>query len=146
MKSKSEVSAGGLIYRRVNQSLEILIIKDHKGNWTFPKGLIEEGEDPVDTAKREVKEEVGLDSIEYIEKLSEVKYNYIFKGTFVRKKVFYYLFKLRGSFVIKTQKEEGITEASFYNINKVKELIGYKKTNEPLLTKTENILSKASKK
>ena len=142
MKSKTEISAGGIIYRENNDTVELLILKDHKGNWTFPKGLIEKNELPVQTAIREIKEEVGIDSIKYIEDISEVKYNYTFKDTFVRKTVYYFLFKLTGKSVIKTQKEEGISEADFYNFNKVKTIIGYKKTNEPLLSKVETILQK----
>lgn len=33
--------------------------------WDFPKGEVEEGEDPLETAKREVKEEAGISELRF---------------------------------------------------------------------------------
>ena len=47
-----ETTSGGIIFRRnkhTNQ-LEILLIQDAKNRWTIPKGHVEEGEEPKDTA------------------------------------------------------------------------------------------------
>ena len=56
-----EVSAGGVVYRRVGDSCEFLIGK-HSGyhKWVLPKGLVERGESYTETAVREVEEEVGV--------------------------------------------------------------------------------------
>ena len=34
-------------------------------NWDFPKGRIEEGEEPIDAAKRETLEETGLSDLDF---------------------------------------------------------------------------------
>jgi 8-oxo-dGTP pyrophosphatase MutT (NUDIX family) len=34
-------------------------------HWDFPKGLLEEGEEPLQTAKRELREETSIDSTEW---------------------------------------------------------------------------------
>jgi len=34
-------------------------------NWDFPKGIVEEGEDPLDAAKREVEEEAGISALNF---------------------------------------------------------------------------------
>lgn len=37
-----------------------------KGYWGFPKGHIEEGEEPTATARREIMEETNIDELEFI--------------------------------------------------------------------------------
>jgi predicted NUDIX family NTP pyrophosphohydrolase len=72
-------SAGVLLFRRSGPEPEFLLVhpggpywqKRDEGAWTIPKGGIEDGEDPRDTALRELGEELGaapeLDPDELIE-------------------------------------------------------------------------------
>lgn len=57
-----EKSCGAVVFRKRSGNIEFLLIKNKKGgNWGFPKGHIEIGEDEHTTAMREVREETGLD-------------------------------------------------------------------------------------
>ena len=57
-----EKSCGGIVYRKFHRNTEILLIKHIKsGYWSFPKGHVENGETEEETAKREIKEETGID-------------------------------------------------------------------------------------
>ncbi|MCM1297992.1 MAG: NUDIX domain-containing protein [Firmicutes bacterium] len=59
-----EKSCGAIVYRKYHGNTEILLIKSVKsGHWSFPKGHMEEGETEEETAKREIKEETGLDAL-----------------------------------------------------------------------------------
>ena len=57
-----EVSAGAILYTLVDKQILYLLIHDHNGNFGFPKGHQEEGEDLEETARREVWEEVSIDA------------------------------------------------------------------------------------
>jgi diadenosine hexaphosphate hydrolase (ATP-forming) len=74
-----EPTAGGVIFRhsRTNpQDIEILLIQDAKNRWTIPKGHIEEGETPKQTAEREVQEETGLEQVKVLNWLGKINFRY----------------------------------------------------------------------
>ncbi len=57
-----EKSCGAIVYRKHHGNTEILLVRHlRSGHWSFPKGHMEAGESEEDTARREIKEETGLD-------------------------------------------------------------------------------------
>ena len=56
------ISSGGFIFYRNKKNGELftILIKNKKGEWWIPKGHIEEGEEQVAAAFREIEEEIGL--------------------------------------------------------------------------------------
>jgi predicted NUDIX family NTP pyrophosphohydrolase len=68
MARKAEVSAGILVYRETNGTLEVLLAhpggpfwaRKDDGAWTIPKGLVEPGADLLATAQREFTEETSF--------------------------------------------------------------------------------------
>jgi len=130
---KTELSAGGVIYRKKDDSFEILLLKDKNNNWTFPKGLIEANEDKIETAKREIGEEVGLKKIKFVSELPMIGYWYKWQKDLVKKTVYYFMFEAEGNEEPKPQKEEGISEVKWFTPSKALTVIGYRKTNEPVL-------------
>ncbi len=61
MDTKQEKSCGAVVFRRMGNNEQVLLIR-HKNNtvWSFPKGHMEQGETEPATALREIKEETGL--------------------------------------------------------------------------------------
>ena len=61
-------SAGILLYKMENEILKIFLVhpggpfwaKKDEGAWSIPKGEFDDGEDPLDAAKREFEEETGI--------------------------------------------------------------------------------------
>lgn len=136
---KTELSAGGVVVTIKFNLWHVLIIKDRKGNWTFPKGLIETGETPFVAAKREVKEEVGLTNLRVVKALTPVQYIFT-RGGLVKKTVYYFLFIYEGDTLPVGQKEEGISDAQWTKLSDALAFIGYPKTNNQLLNETRTYL------
>ena len=57
---KKEKSCGAVI---INDNKEVLLLKQTKGHYGFPKGHVEPGETEVETAIREIKEETNIDVV-----------------------------------------------------------------------------------
>jgi 8-oxo-dGTP pyrophosphatase MutT (NUDIX family) len=58
-------SAGGVV---INNGL-VLVVSQHGRSWSLPKGHIEDGEDAVAAARREIYEETGITELKYIGEL-----------------------------------------------------------------------------
>src|SRR5580658_11310661 len=88
-----EISAGGVVVRHASEGWQLAVIEPRKepaadmpGSTkkktsqkmllALPKGLVDPGEKPEETALREVKEETGLTAL-LISKLGDTKYVYV---------------------------------------------------------------------
>lgn len=73
-----ETTSGGVVFRQnpTTRQFEILLIQDAKNRWTIPKGHVEEGEEPKDTAEREIREETGLQEMKVYNWLGKVNFRY----------------------------------------------------------------------
>ena len=40
---------------------KVILVQETEGHWGFPKGHVEKGETDIETAKREIKEEINLE-------------------------------------------------------------------------------------
>ena len=95
---KREFSAGGVLVRRLNGRWMVAAIRPagkQPGLWALPKGNIGRGEDPRETAVREVLEETGARG-RLVEKLGDVRYVYTWRGERIFKVVSFFLLRYSG--------------------------------------------------
>ncbi len=99
MQTRSEVSAGGVVYRRGDDGVELALAarRTRRGElaWGLPKGMIEPDETEEQAAVREVLEETGLVA-EVEHDLGDIRYFYVWEGVRVRKRVRFFLMRATG--------------------------------------------------
>jgi 8-oxo-dGTP pyrophosphatase MutT (NUDIX family) len=60
----NRLSSGVVVVSLTQRKLKFLLLRAYR-NWDFPKGLVEAGEEPIDAALREVREETTLDDLSF---------------------------------------------------------------------------------
>ena len=89
-----ERSSGAVIFsnnKELNKS-EFLLLHYASGHWDFPKGNIEDGEDEVQAAYREIFEETGIQNVHFLEGFrKKIQYYYSREDILIRKEVIFYL-------------------------------------------------------
>lgn len=83
-------AAGTLLFRFRGDSIEVLLVHpsgtyNRRAPWSIPKGELDEGEDPLDAARRETREEAGVEagelfSLGHIDYTKSRKRVYCFAG------------------------------------------------------------------
>ena len=133
--------AGAVVYTKKNDKFYLGLVHDIFGYWTLSKGKIEEGEDLISGAKRELKEEINLD-IEIKDKLGENEYivSHPEKGRF-RKNVTYFLAEVKNYDDLKLAPSTGLDDARWFDLSEIADLKIYNDII-PLITRAIEIITK----
>lgn len=145
MKFKTETSAGGIVFKKTRNSLNSLASRSgstrnfqwlicqhskHKG-WVFPKGLVGddvENESMETAALREVEEEGGVKAKIISNKPIVTNYQYTWKGTLIKKTVYYFLME----YISGDPKNHDweMSDAKFVSKDEVKKTLTYNSDKE----------------
>jgi 8-oxo-dGTP pyrophosphatase MutT (NUDIX family) len=123
-----EASAGGVVIRENAGSWEVAVIRPHgRLLWALPKGHVDPGETPEQTATREVREETGLTAT-LVASLGEIRYVYQFRGQRIFKRVHFYLFRYQAGElgVLPPGPRVEVDEARWVPLAQLVSLLGYK--------------------
>ncbi len=116
------ISAGIIVFRRVEGELKFLFLYRARGTWDFPRGRMEASERSWQTAFREVREETGLRRTELIMhpnfKVHE-RFPYMRDGKKIFKVVIFYLAETTQSRVRISAEHEGYGWFSYAEARKV---------------------------
>ena len=108
------VAAGGI----VQKESEVLMIRKN-GFLDLPKGFVDQGENLVDCAYREITEECGIQGHQMEQKLTETMHTYFYEDKPVLKVSHWFLFHYYGTKVTVPQYEEGIIEAVWMSMEEL---------------------------
>lgn len=122
--TKRETSAGGVVYRLDGGQPLYLLIRDSYGNWGFPKGHVESGEQPEEAAVREVMEETGLASLALREPIDVIEWAFTWRGALIQKRCHFYLMQTSESRTA-PQVDEGISECQWSPVTEAARLVRY---------------------
>lgn len=141
MKTRHEISAGGVVYRREGDVLEIALAarRTRRGElaWGLPKGAIEVDEAPEQAAVREVLEETGLEA-EIEGDLGTIRYFYVWEGVRVRKQVRFFLMRATGGDV--SRHDEEMEEVRWFPLRRARKRTAYRGERE-VLERAANLLT-----
>ena len=137
-----ETTSGGIIFRRdaKTKKLEILLIQDAKSRWTIPKGHVEEGEQPKETAEREIREETGLQEMKVMNWLGKVNFRYRRTHTLVLMTMHIYLVQGLGD-TDKLNPEDWLTDIKWLPASEAVDKIAYDDIGKLMLVGMKKIRS-----
>ncbi|MBB1554309.1 NUDIX domain-containing protein [Candidatus Gracilibacteria bacterium] len=132
MTELHEKSAGGIVYRKRNNTLEILLLawKNARGDteYVLPKGHIENDETAAETALREISEETGLNPefLEVIKFMNTINYSFIaghMEGSpMIHKEVSLFLVRYTGSDEPRPRREERFIGYKWFEPERLKDI------------------------
>jgi 8-oxo-dGTP pyrophosphatase MutT (NUDIX family) len=135
-----ETSAGGLVLDTATDRVALIGRLDRRGRllWSLPKGHIEAGETPEQTAVREVQEETGIDG-EVVRPLGTIDYWFIADGTRRVHKTVHHFLLVAHSFELCDEDVE-VTEVAWVALDELDNRLAYADERR-LVRKARQLLS-----
>ena len=119
-----EISAGGVV---INDDKVLVVFQAKTQTWALPKGHVDKGESPIETAIREIYEESGIKDLTYVKELGSY-----FRGTKknpdIRKKITYFHFTTKETKL--SPQDPDNPEAKWVSIDGVVDLLSYEADKE----------------
>lgn len=140
-----KVSSGGFIFHLDQRSsaVSVLLIKHTNGEVWIPKGKLESGENQIDAAYREIKEEVGIeyDQLRYIDLCATDSYSYdIDEKQVMYKDLFINVFSVETKINPSPTDWHDLESADWYPYSNALDIIAF---NKPELKKAYEIFMKS---
>jgi ADP-ribose pyrophosphatase YjhB (NUDIX family) len=135
-----ETSAGGVVYRLADGVPHFLLIRDPYENWGLPKGHVERGETAEETALREVREETGIESLEFREPLGTIDWFFREGPDLIHKYCHFFLMETETARTV-PQLSEGITDCIWLPLEEALSTLTYDNARTVLQLAGERVIA-----
>jgi 8-oxo-dGTP pyrophosphatase MutT (NUDIX family) len=122
-----EFSAGGVVVREMEGQPFVAVVRVRDQILALPKGHPDGDESAAEAARREVREETGLEA-DCVERLGDVKYWYVRGGKRVAKVVAFFLFSYRSGSI--EDHDHEVEEALWIPLDEAPSRLAYKGERE----------------
>jgi 8-oxo-dGTP pyrophosphatase MutT (NUDIX family) len=122
-----EFSAGGVVVRQMQGRPYVAVVRVRDQILALPKGHPDGDESAAEAARREVREETGLEA-DCVERLGDVKYWYVRGGERVMKIVAFFLFRYRSGSI--EDHDHEVEEALWIPLDEAPKRLAYKGERE----------------
>ncbi|MDT8340096.1 MAG: NUDIX hydrolase [Longimicrobiales bacterium] len=133
-----ERSAGGVVLRRIDGVLHVLLIRDPYRNWGLPKGHVEPGEDAIGAALREVEEETGLTRLVAGPEILTIDWVFKLRGRRIHKYCCFFLMSSPSGRPV-PERSEGITACRWVALPGALDQISYENARQVLAAAVEMV-------
>ncbi|MBW3534872.1 MAG: NUDIX hydrolase [Gemmatimonadetes bacterium] len=139
-RAREERSAGGVVVRRVDGEMHVLLIRDPYQNWGLPKGHVERGEGDLDAALREVREETGLEDLTVGPVVGTIDWYFRQGRRLVHKTCAFYLMRSSTGVPV-PELDEGITECLWLPLDEAVAQVTYDNARDMVMAAAELLRS-----
>jgi 8-oxo-dGTP diphosphatase len=139
--TKSQTSAGGVVFRQNGKKNEIVLISvGEEKRWQLPKGLVGKGEDAEAAALREVREEGGVET-ELLDLIDQIEYWYYSssRGKRIRFHKFVYFYLMRYLSGDVDDHDGEVNEAAWFEINNAVGILAFS-SEKKIVEKAEQMI------
>ena len=140
--TKLQISAGGVAFRKNGRRIEVALISvGDENRWQLPKGIVDKGEATEAAARREVREEAGIDA-EMIDRIDRVEYWYFSKeqNQRVRYHKYVYFFLLRYKSGDVKDHDSEVNEARWFDIDEAIAALAFN-SEKKIVEKAKDLIS-----
>jgi 8-oxo-dGTP pyrophosphatase MutT (NUDIX family) len=114
-----------VVVRGEGEDRRVAVVQSQYGTWVFPKGLIEQGEQPEEAARRELGEEVGLGKLVLVGPLGWTEHGFERDGQSFRNRIHWFLYQAGRRATMRLDPQEEVRDCGWFTPRQALSLLSH---------------------